>query len=83
MLARSSLLMACVILVLLLGLEAEHLRGFPDIDEDSDVNKGQGDFFPEKRNKESLEKRLHRRFQYERRFRSRKGCKDRFLPLCG
>lgn len=82
MLARSSLLMACIILVLFLGLEAEHLRGFPNVDEDSDINKASDDFVPERRNKETIEKRLNRRFQYERRFRSRKGCKDRFMPLC-
>lgn len=67
MLARSSLSMFCVILVQLLGLEAEQLREFTDVSEGSDLNKDPRHFIPEKRNKESLKERMQRRIQYGRR----------------
>ena len=61
MLARSSLSMFCVILVQLLGLEAEQLREFTDVSEGSDLNEDPRHFIPEKRNKESLKERIQRR----------------------
>ena len=72
MLARSSLLVFCVILVLSLGLEAKHLNEFSDVSEDSDLNEDPRHFIPAKRNKESLDdERIQRRFQNSRRMCSR------------
>ena len=81
MLARSRLLcLLSLILVLLLGMDAEQLREFSDVSKSNDLKEDLRNVASEKRIGQSLEDRLKRRVQSARQLQR---CENgRFMLLC-